>query len=42
MRSGYFDFAEYSSSLIGPEQIPVDDWQTVAGRASLRDRMVAV
>src|SRR4030065_2172923 len=27
--SGYMDFAEYSSSLIWPEQIPKDDWNKV-------------
>lgn len=27
--SGYLDFAEYSSSLIWPEQIPRDDWKKV-------------
>lgn len=27
--SGYMDFAEYSSSLIWPEQIPADDWKKV-------------
>ena len=27
--SGYLDFAEYSSSLIWPEQIPKDDWNKV-------------
>jgi rhodanese-related sulfurtransferase len=27
--SGYMDFAEYSSSLIWPEQIPQDDWNKV-------------
>ena len=27
--SGYLDFAEYSSSLIWPEQIPADDWKKV-------------
>ncbi|MFA5626738.1 MAG: rhodanese-like domain-containing protein [Thiohalomonadaceae bacterium] len=27
--SGYMDFAEYSSSLIWPEQIPKDDWSKV-------------
>jgi len=27
--SGYMDFAEYSSSLIWPEQIPQEDWQKI-------------
>lgn len=27
--SGYLDFAEYSSSLIWPEQIPAEDWKRV-------------
>ena len=27
--SGYMDFAEYSSSLIWPEQIPKEDWKKV-------------
>ncbi|MDQ1315614.1 MAG: hypothetical protein QG662_1723 [Pseudomonadota bacterium] len=27
--SGYMDFAEYGSSLIWPEQIPMDDWKKV-------------
>jgi rhodanese-related sulfurtransferase len=27
--SGYMDFAEYSSSLIWPEQIPKEDWQKI-------------
>ena len=27
--SGYMEFAEYSSSLIWPEQIPKDDWNKV-------------
>ena len=27
--SGYLDFSEYGSSLIWPEQIPVEDWKKV-------------
>ena len=27
--SGYLDFAEYTSSLIWPEQIPEEDWKKV-------------
>ncbi len=27
--SAYMDFAEYSSSLIWPEQIPADDWKKI-------------